>query len=1106
MAKNASSSEPIVRSRPAGIDEQLWPVVCATMVLVGILAVIVCANSDFDEDRLFLNGYTYLAGLGIAAVLLIFIGTRLKGAARRTAELAILLSLALHATAGVGAFYLFTSPLGGSNLFSPVSDAQAEFDNEPPPPDYHWAQNEEQEAEQAFEQVVATTIREQAPPAAQLQPRTMEQSAASAELPRNPNVEITPLGMSGVPEPGGPLDIRRPNAAKIAEARPPDALAMVRQKGDDLPLPKSDAPAPAAVPELPKEPPKVLEPAAEAEKTDKIDWTSVAKKAAVPNTGPLPPPHKMARVEVQPGEPLPSPDLIARLPSQAPPRTLDSPSAPEAAADTITQPGSTLERSNRDGAPLPSTVVPDAGLPTQSPAAAGSSPPSRLEAVSTVPVEKSDTSRAPLGPTIASGGAQDFGRGSTLLPSRRGAVDGRGNALPSIEGDSHEDSAEIRSGAPGSDLSRGMPLPSAPARRAIASQTEDGGSGSSAGQAARLPRTQSEMGLNLPATAKIAENSVLSGAGGSTSNPGGQTSTLDVGQRIVLRRSTSSGAPRKVGMPAAVGDVPLGNDTIARGNVAAVVGQGPGVPRRVEQGTPEGEDNGVGNVPRARWEALDVRPASTSAGPVAGTANVPRGSRPGGTLPGFGSGTIGPSAGLGGIGRREDAGQGIGSRPSGQVELSEITAQIGVTSPQPSGVSGRGGRGDGQLDQVLSSGGLGGVGGIGRGGSQVVVGGEVHEPLEPFRRGAVHGGLTVGDSARGQFTESAIESGLEYFAHSQFNDGHWSLHESPVGAAADPASLGTLHADTAATGLALLTYLGAGYTHQDEKYRDNVRRGVEWLVKHQQADGNLAYHGSDPGYNPANDPTNYYSQGIATMALCEAYGMTQDRELREPAQKAIDFIVKSQDPQRGGWRYQAQVGSDTSVTGWQLMALKSAQMAGLEVPEETLHKVSRWLDFAQVPNRGTYVYNPLNSDLENPLGRAPNPTMTAQAMIMRLYLGPDRDNASLAQGADYLLAHLPEVGTPEASQRDCYYWYYATQAMYHMQGDYWKTWDARITPLLRAGQIDRGPLKGSWNPREPVPDRWSPHGGRHYVTSMHLLTLEFRYWHLPLFRDLRKGE
>jgi hypothetical protein len=162
--------------------------------------------------------------------------------------------------------------------------------------------------------------------------------------------------------------------------------------------------------------------------------------------------------------------------------------------------------------------------------------------------------------------------------------------------------------------------------------------------------------------------------------------------------------------------------------------------------------------------------------------------------------------------------------------------------------------------------------------------------------------------------------------------------------------------------------------------------------------------------------------------------------------------------------------------------------------------VGRWLDLAQVPNQGTYVYNPWNADTEiERRGREPNPTMTAQAMVMRMYLGQDRDKAALTQGADYLLAHLPDAGAP-----DCYYWYYATQAMYHMQGDYWKTWYARVAPLLRAGQVERGPLKGSWSASQPVLDRWGAQAGRHYVTSLHVLTLEFRYWHLPLFRELRK--
>ena len=459
MPQTTSSLEPVSRALPAGSDEQLWPIVCATMVLVGILAVIVCVNSDFDEQSLLLNGYTHLAALAVAAALLIFIGSRLKGAARRTAELAILLSLALHTAGGVGAFYLFQSDLGGSNLLDAVRDAQPEVDDEPPPPDYHWAQDEEQPPEQAFEQVVTTTIHEQAPPAAQVQPRDKERPAPAVEIPRAPNVEITPLGVGGVPEPSGPLDIRRPEAAKIEEAKPPEALAMVRQKGDELPLPKTDSPAPAAMPVAPPEPPKT--PEAAALQAEKIDWTSLAKKAA-PNNGqpgvPGAPPHKMARVEVQPSEALPSPQIIAQLPSQAPPQSSNAQSGPEA-ADRITQQGSTLERSNRDGPPLPSTVIPDAGLPAQSPAApavpcqAGWKPfpPSRWR------------SRIPRGPRWGPRSPRPAPRISAGVPRscRHGGARSTVAAGASLRSKATraEDPSELRAGAPASDLSKGLPLP-----------------------------------------------------------------------------------------------------------------------------------------------------------------------------------------------------------------------------------------------------------------------------------------------------------------------------------------------------------------------------------------------------------------------------------------------------------------------------------------------------------------------------------------------------------------------------------------------------------------------------------------------------------------------
>ena len=104
-----------------------------------------------------------------------------------------------------------------------------------------------------------------------------------------------------------------------------------------------------------------------------------------------------------------------------------------------------------------------------------------------------------------------------------------------------------------------------------------------------------------------------------------------------------------------------------------------------------------------------------------------------------------------------------------------------------------------------------------------------------------------------------------------------------------------MQSDTAATGLVLLTYLGGGYTHLDDKHRTVVRKGIEWLIRHQKPDGDL--------FSGGTKYARFYSHGIAAIALCEAYGMTQDPELRQPARKAIDFIVKSQHPTRGGWRY-----------------------------------------------------------------------------------------------------------------------------------------------------------------------------------------------------------
>jgi hypothetical protein len=369
---------------------------------------------------------------------------------------------------------------------------------------------------------------------------------------------------------------------------------------------------------------------------------------------------------------------------------------------------------------------------------------------------------------------------------------------------------------------------------------------------------------------------------------------------------------------------------------------------------------------------------------------------------------------------------------------------------------------------------------------------------QPFQgRMARRPGDTSGGTpgSAGPQTEESIERGLAFLARYQRGDGSWTLK----GFGEEVA----LASDTAATGLALLAFQGAGYTHKEYRYADTVRGGVEFLVKNQKEDGDL--------FVPLDDDSNrsvwLYSHGIAAIALCEAYGMTQDPDLREPAQKAIDFIVASQHKDRGAWRYSPNVGSDTSVTGWMMMALKSGELANLDVPKDCYQKIDKWLDLSQASSRDRhlYRYNPYAPDtLTQRHGREASTTMTAVGLLMRLYSGWRRDNTAIVRGADYLKENLPAIGTPRDPQRDTYYWYYATQVMFHMGGEHWEAWHGQLHPLLVDQQLQQGPFAGSWEPRGPVPDRWAPHAGRLYVTTMNLLSLEVSYRHLPLYEDTGK--
>jgi hypothetical protein len=339
--------------------------------------------------------------------------------------------------------------------------------------------------------------------------------------------------------------------------------------------------------------------------------------------------------------------------------------------------------------------------------------------------------------------------------------------------------------------------------------------------------------------------------------------------------------------------------------------------------------------------------------------------------------------------------------------------------------------------------------------------------------------------------DSMVDRGLDFLARAQQPDGRWRLGAFP---GATPADVPRLSCDTAATGLAILSFLGAGHDHFGGRHRDTVRRGLEFLLSVQKPDGDL-FVPSDP---LSNSCAWLYSHGIASMALCEAVGMTGDAVVRPAAARACDFIAASQHPVRGGWRYTPRSDADLSVSGWMLVALRSGQLAGVDVEPRALAGVKTLLDSsAVVGDPARYHYNP-RSPQQRPSSLSAG-CMTAVGTLMRLHTGSTAADPRVLQSARALAALRPTYGTGREKTRDCYLWYYASQVLVHTGGEEWADWYDELAATLEQTQERAGPRAGSWDPLGAVPDRWGPYGGRIYVTALHLLALEVPDRRLPTY-------
>ena len=363
----------------------------------------------------------------------------------------------------------------------------------------------------------------------------------------------------------------------------------------------------------------------------------------------------------------------------------------------------------------------------------------------------------------------------------------------------------------------------------------------------------------------------------------------------------------------------------------------------------------------------------------------------------------------------------------------------------------------------------------------------VDGPASKFNRGIYSGrsrkgrGKAIGGrGGTSAHAESAVMAGLKWLAKAQERDGSWNAKNWE---GRSPYSVGM-------TGLALLCFLGAGYTDTKGPFKTTVKRGLAWLKASQKPDGRFPYG-------------VFYEMGIATMAVGEAYGLSRNPSVGRMAQRAVSFICKVQ-PDHGGFRYAGACPKgegDLSVTGWQIMAIKSAICSELNVPKQAVERSRLYLKNSW-RNYGRSCYIVSNKG-------AGSDAVSAVGLLCRVFLGGEEYEDEIRQASQYLLSRELKDGKAvpggKSGQlgKNLYYTYYSALGMFQMGGEPWAQWNAMFRDKLvkmqehkklnAAGRY----VRGSWPPEG---HHWATAGGRVYSTTMAILSLEVYYRFLPVYK------